>query len=1416
MKKSSVFMMLVSLLITLAFILQPLQLATATPSNEEEASGFANTDGPDDVKGAAAFDESKPLTVLAEAYVPTGAAAENREQFNLEPEWLLNIEQRDGLADAAVQNDSAVRLAMPPTLANFEGVNNIDGVHPPDTVGDIGYDPDTGTSYYFQWVNLHFQAWDVTNPASPAAMFPSAVSGNALWAGFGGPCENYNDGDPIVLFDQFANRWMVSQFAVSSSPYYQCIAVSSSADPSGSWYRYAYEISDINMNDYPKLGVWPVEGNNAYFMTVNQFANAATWAGTGVFAFERANMLKGQYARMVYFNLNDVEPNLYSLLPADLDGLILPPANTPGYFAMASDSTDLGVGDATDMMRIWEFDVNWNNPATSTFGNAAADPVTHANQKLAVANFSYMPCATRSCIPQPGTTSGLDALSYRLMHRLAFRMLDATKMVMVANQTVDGGSGRAGVRWYQMERTSGTWAMANQSTYAPADTTHRWMASAAMDRMGNLAVGYSGSSATLYPSIYYAGRLYNDPANTLAQGEGTIIVGSGSQTSTYYRWGDYSSMNIDPKDDCTFWFTQEYYETTSSSGWQTRIASFTFPSCTAQETGYLEGTVTDGINPVANAVITVQGFSTMTNASGYYKLLLLAGNYTATASAFGYSNQSASGITVTANATSTQNFVLTALAHATINGIVEEATPGGHNWPLYATINIEGYPYGAIYTDPITGAYSVNLPEGESYEFTVEAVLAGYTDANRTVAVPVGGGTENFQLSASLTSCSAPGYALSSVVTEGFEGAFPPTGWTRYQQGNTSVNWARGAANQTGSYLKPDPHGGTYYAWHDYYASATVNNWLVTSRLTLPTGTPILTFWENEYWAGDADLHEVAITTSATGNPATATYTTLYNTIPAEDVWSQVTLDLSAYAGQQVYIAFHYRGLNGDEWYIDDVAIGSCSVVPGGLMVGQTYDANAPQPAISGVNVTSESQPAETTVSYATPADAATPDGLYFLFSTLTGEQNITASKYRYDDQTDAVTIASEAITEHDFYLNAGKLTATPDTVEITLAPNSTGAQTITLDNVGTLGLTFMTTEVNTKWEPMNATGMTAPNLRRLSPKHIHDLNGQALYTPQTANAPYPNMAAGDVISSFATGLTYSWGLGLDTSTNTLWVGNNAAGGGDDLNHEYSLAGTQTGNTIDTAEWVGIYAADMAYNPFTGMMWQVNVGGDNCVYEMDPVAQISTGRKICPEFGTSERGLAFDPLTNTFFAGSWNDASIRRFTTDGVIVEEANVGLDIAGLAYNPMTGHLFVSTNSLAGFDVYVLDVNNAYANLGGFDIGGTYTALSSGGLDMDAAGNLWIVDNTAMRVFRVDSGETGIDAWEGMNWADVSPVSGSIASSGQATLTVTFDSTGFTAGNTYEGFIYIASDTPYGDIIIPVVLHVSEQQVFLPVILQ
>ncbi len=162
------------------------------------------------------------------------------------------------------------------------------------------------------------------------------------------------------------------------------------------------------------------------------------------------------------------------------------------------------------------------------------------------------------------------------------------------------------------------------------------------------------------------------------------------------------------------------------------------------------------------------------------------------------------------------------------------------------------------------------------------------------------------------------------------------------------------------------------------------------------------------------------------------------------------------------------------------------------------------------------------------------------------------------------------------------------------------------------------------------------------------------------------------------------------------------------------------------------------------------------------------------------------------------------------------MGLDIAGLAYNPMTGHLFVSTNSLAGFDVYVLDVNNAYANLGGFDIGGTYTALSSGGLDMDAAGNLWIVDNTAMRVFRVDSGETGIDAWEGMNWADVSPVSGSIASSGQATLTVTFDSTGFTAGNTYEGFIYIASDTPYGDIIIPVVLHVSEQQVFLPVILQ
>ena len=306
------------------------------------------------------------------------------------------------------------------------------------------------------------------------------------------------------------------------------------------------------MNDYPKFGVWP----DGYYMTVNQFTNASSsgaLVGAGVAVFERDKMLSGQAARMVYFDLYSVNPSFGGMLPSDLDGVTPPPAGAPNYFAEVDDSTWIG---PTDALRLWNFHVDWTNTANSTFGING-----QPNSTLTVADFAPLCLGIQNCIPQPGTSQRLDAIADRLMHRLAYRNFGDHE-ALVLNHTVDAGSGRAGIRWYEVRDPGGSPTLYQQGTYAPTDTEHRWMGSLAMDHTGDIALGYSVSSSSVYPSIRYTGRLVGDPLGEMAQGEAVIITGTGSQTSSYARWGDYSMMSVDPLDDCTFWYTQEYYQTT--------------------------------------------------------------------------------------------------------------------------------------------------------------------------------------------------------------------------------------------------------------------------------------------------------------------------------------------------------------------------------------------------------------------------------------------------------------------------------------------------------------------------------------------------------------------------------------------------------------------------------------------------------------------------------------------------------------------------------------------------------------------------------------------------------------------------------------------------------------------------------------
>ena len=426
---------------------------------------------------------------------------------------------------------SAGALLNPPKAGvNSDGVG-ANGWTPPDTNGAAG------ATQYVQWVNVEFAIFD---KASGALVYgPSA--GNTLWTGFGGPCETSNSGDPIAQYDKIARRWVLAQ-PVYEPPYMYCVAVSTTSDATGSYNRYSFSFDSFPY--YPKLGVWP----DAYYASFNLFGPYA-W-GAEVCAFDRNAMLAGDAATAQCF-LPGATTGAWSLLPSDLDGSRLPPAGAPNYFlSLNYNSLDL-----------WQFHVDWAAPANSTFTGPTNLPVA--------------PFDEACCIPQLGTSQQLDTLSDRLMYRLAYRN-DGHHESLVANHSVMAGS-VAGVRWYELRSPGASPTVYQQGTYAPDDGNYRWMGSIAMDKAGDLALGYSVSGDNMYPAIRYTGRTRHDPLGTM-ESETSIVEGAGSQQTGIGRWGDFSSMAIDPVDDCTFWYTNEYLQS-DGWNWSTRIASFQFPSC---------------------------------------------------------------------------------------------------------------------------------------------------------------------------------------------------------------------------------------------------------------------------------------------------------------------------------------------------------------------------------------------------------------------------------------------------------------------------------------------------------------------------------------------------------------------------------------------------------------------------------------------------------------------------------------------------------------------------------------------------------------------------------------------------------------------------------------------------------------------
>ena len=465
-----------------------------------------------------AHDVSPPLRDLA-----AGRTAPDAEDPANEPD-LGPI----SAADNGHTNDGALQSALPAatipsTAQNFEGLSNEDNfnifgfrVNPPDPNGEVG------PNNYVEMVNLTFAVYDKSG-----TRLLGPVDTGTLWDNFAVPDCTEPSGDPVVLYDQFTDRWILSQFTTSglddlSKPFWNCVAVSTTSDPTGSYYRYAFETGHFQFfPDYPKYGNW----TDSYVLTTREFGPTVEY-GIGVYALEKNKMVNGQPARAVNFFLDGNEPGILplvgdGLLPADVDGKQKPKTDSAIPIVGTQDD-NASYGATFDALNIFDLSVKWRSTPDASLTLKAQLPTAAFD--------SIFPCAptARDCLPQPGIVNPdqyLDILSYRQRptFRLAYRNFKDYES-LVTSQSVEATPGIAGERWYEIRRTGGTYSLYQQGTYAPGDGVHRWMGSIAQDKKGDMALGYSVvNGTTVYPGIRYTGRLAGDPLGQMTLGEGTIV-----------------------------------------------------------------------------------------------------------------------------------------------------------------------------------------------------------------------------------------------------------------------------------------------------------------------------------------------------------------------------------------------------------------------------------------------------------------------------------------------------------------------------------------------------------------------------------------------------------------------------------------------------------------------------------------------------------------------------------------------------------------------------------------------------------------------------------------------------------------------------------------------------------------------------
>ncbi len=863
------------------------------------------------------MDVSLPLIQMQPAIKDATEQGENEEERavpnkirrfpDADPNWIDPVLQK-------YYNMPSSKAPMANPILNINGINNGSNpgrYTPPDPAGDVG------PNHYVQVVNVSLQIFNKTGTS-----LYGPVTTSTIWSGFTGAWTGHNDGDAIVLYDENADRWIISQFAVDCGTYpayteYELVAVSTTSDPTGTYYRYAFQFD--YMPDYPKLGVW----NDGYYMAVNRFntnVTPNTYIGAAACVMERSKMLTGDpTARLTYFKTETLGgtgvgagSNCWAMLPSDCDGT-MPPAGTPNYFAYI----DPDYVSATQMM-IWAFHTDWTTPANSTF--------TY-NTAITVATMSAL-----GSVPQSGSTSVLDALSDRLMFRNQYHNFGTYESFVTCHSVSSGATG--GIRWYEYRRTGGVFSLYQQGTYVPADTKYRWMGSIAMNNSGDIGLIYTASSSSSFPSIYFTGRKAGDPLGTMTLPEGTIQTGTASISGTYgYRWGDYSALNVDPTDNLTFWGTHEYVGTYGGSyPWSTKIASFKIPHTPVATT--LAASAITGTTATLNGIVNPSG-----QASTYHfewGTSVSYGNTTSEISAGSGSSDVAVNAPIIGLVVGTvYHFRIVATnVDGSVNGSDLTLTPGGAILTTTAPSAITQNSATAGGNITIDGGFSVTA-RGVCWSTSANPIASGShtTDGSGTGTFisSITGLLSNtlYHVRAYATNANGTFYGDDQTFTtlcgtnlalpfnENFDlVTFPPSCWAKYRGTNglgTLQDWVR---TTTTPYAVASA-----YVRYEAVTGGNAEDWLVTPYITLPaSGTTTLSFYQKQTYSSDyGSYYYIKVSTTSQILQSSFADVTSYGETSFSTAYTLKSVDLSAYNGQSIYIAFVMVNNDGDNWYIDNV-----------------------------------------------------------------------------------------------------------------------------------------------------------------------------------------------------------------------------------------------------------------------------------------------------------------------------------------------------------------------------------------------------------------------------------------------------------------------------------------------------------------